>query len=101
MNFGFGHESSSRRSLDTLVCALWGYSFENEIRVKAGRTHFDESFTTLSAQLNRVVLSECWDLCRALPDRIHYHFFQLDSENKPDRCSVLSTLAGQLTCPRL
>ena len=44
MNFGFGHESSSRRSLDTLVCALWGYSFENEIRVKAGRTHFDESF---------------------------------------------------------
>ena len=52
MNFGFGHESSSRRSLDTLVCALWGYSFENEIRVKAGRTHFDESFTTLSAQLN-------------------------------------------------
>lgn len=30
MNFGFGHESSSRRSLDTLVCALWGYSFENE-----------------------------------------------------------------------
>lgn len=67
MNFGFGHKSSSRRSRDTLVCALWGYSFENEIRVKAGRTHFDESFTTLSAQLNRVVLSECWDLCGLIP----------------------------------